>query len=84
VDSWVGAGPNQAVSGPQLQQVLGNSSLSQLATQLGTTPELASGSLASVLPDLVNSLTPNGHIPTNSNDLLSEGLALLRGKLGAP
>ncbi len=83
VDSWVGTGANAPITGSQLTQVLGESTVTGLAKQLGTDPQQASGSLASMLPELVNQLTPNGQIPANSGDLLTQGLALLKGRLGA-
>jgi uncharacterized protein YidB (DUF937 family) len=33
--------------------------------------------LAQVLPELVNQLTPNGKVPDNHGDLISQGLAAL-------
>jgi uncharacterized protein YidB (DUF937 family) len=78
VDSWVGTGANAPVSGPQLQQVFGHDMIQQIASHLGTDPQAASAKLASVLPELVNQMTPNGHIPTNSGDLLS----LLKANVG--
>ncbi len=63
VASWVGTGHNQAISGDQLGQVLGNDTLSGLARQLGVNPGDLAGQLSSVLPGLVDQLTPNGHAP---------------------
>jgi uncharacterized protein YidB (DUF937 family) len=33
--------------------------------------------MAQVLPEVINHLTPQGQVPDNSNDLLSEGLSML-------
>jgi uncharacterized protein YidB (DUF937 family) len=77
-DSWVGTGPNASVSADQLTQAFGNSGLGNLAAQLGTSNGQAGSILSQILPELVNQLTPNGQIPDNHNDLLSQGLALLR------
>ena len=41
VASWVGSGHNQAISGDQLGQVLGNDTLAGLARQLGVNPSAA-------------------------------------------
>jgi uncharacterized protein YidB (DUF937 family) len=66
------------VSAEQMQQTFGASGLGSLATQLGTSQTQAGSLLAQVLPELVNQFTPNGQIPENHNDLLSQGLALIR------
>jgi uncharacterized protein YidB (DUF937 family) len=77
-DSWVGTGANQSVSPDQLQQAFGASGLGNLAAQLGTSQGQAGSLLAQVLPELMNQLTPNGQVPDNHNDLISQGLALLQ------
>lgn len=80
VNSWVSAGANLPISPEQIQRVLGNSSLQGLAAQLGVSPEQASGSLADLLPQVVDQLTPNGQVP-QGGDLMAQGLDLLKGKL---
>lgn len=82
VASWIGTGQNQAVSGEQIQQVLGNSQLQNLAQQFGLSPEMISSGLASALPQVIDKLSPNGELPNNSQ-LLEQGLSLLKGKLFA-
>jgi uncharacterized protein YidB (DUF937 family) len=77
--SWVGSGPNMQVSGDQLHQALGPDALNGLAAKLGINTQQAGGVLSQVLPELVNHLTPNGQLPDNHGDLLSEGLAALKG-----
>src|SRR5262245_47939152 len=78
-DSWVGTGANMALSGDQLQQVFGGSALGSIASQLGISSGQASSAMAQILPELVNQLTPNGQLPEDSGDILSRGLASLRG-----
>ena len=80
VNSWVSTGANLPISPEQIQRVLGNSSLQGLAAQLGVSPEQASGSLADLLPQVVDQLTPNGQVP-QGGDLMAQGLDLLKGKL---
>jgi uncharacterized protein YidB (DUF937 family) len=77
-DSWVGTGPNASVSAEQITQVFGSSGVGNLAAQLGTSQGQAGSILSQVLPELVNQLTPNGQVPENHNDLIAQGLALLR------
>lgn len=80
VSSWIGTGKNLPISADQIQKVLGNQQVSQLAQRVGINPEKVTTTLASVLPGLVDKLTPNGKLP--SEDMLQQGLGLLKGKLG--
>jgi uncharacterized protein YidB (DUF937 family) len=75
--SWVGTGKNAAISASQFQQVFGGSSVSQLASQLGMSEGQASSTMAQLLPELINQLTPQGEVPANHSDLLTEGLSML-------
>lgn len=79
-DSWVSTGPNVGISAEDLQQAVGGSTLGPLAAQLGMSNSQASSVLAQILPELVNQLTPQGTLPDNHSDLISQGLALLRGR----
>jgi uncharacterized protein YidB (DUF937 family) len=76
-DSWVGTGPNIGLSASQVQQVFGKSAVGNLAEQLGMSHGEASSAMAQILPELVNQLTPQGQVPENHNDLISQGLAML-------
>ena len=78
-DSWVGTGANLGVSPAQLQQVFGAQAMGQLASQLGMSHGDAGSALSQVLPELINQLSPQGQLPDNHDDLLSQGLELLRG-----
>lgn len=73
IASWLSSGPNQAISGEQLSQVLGSGPLSQIAAQLGVGQGAAAGQLAQVLPGLVDQLSPQGQAPQggfgNADDL---------------
>jgi uncharacterized protein YidB (DUF937 family) len=76
-DSWVGTGQNMEVSGDQLQQVFGPSSISDLASKLGMPAGQAGSVMAQVLPELINQLTPQGQVPANSNQDISDELSKL-------
>lgn len=72
--SWVGTGKNQAVTGEQMSDALGESTIADLASKMGMNQGDAAGSLASMLPGLIDKLTPNGAAPAaglgNSGDLM--------------
>lgn len=80
VNSWVSTGKNLPISPQQVQQGLGGDLLKQLAAQAGLSPDAAGNQLASLLPGLVDKLTPDGKLPDTT--LIEQGLNLLRGKLG--
>jgi uncharacterized protein YidB (DUF937 family) len=64
VNSWIGGGPNLPATPANIQQGLGSDAISQLAKQVGVSPQMASSLLAVVLPLVINRLTPQGQIPT--------------------
>ena len=63
VRSWVGTGPNQAITADQIHQVLGSNAVQELAAKAGlTVPELTA-KLSQLLPAAMDKLTPGGVIP---------------------
>jgi uncharacterized protein YidB (DUF937 family) len=82
VSSWVGTGQNLPVSAQQVQSVLGNEYVQQLATKVGLSPDNAGSALAGLLPLIVDKLTPNGQLPAAGGGLLDAAMGLLKGKLG--
>jgi len=79
VSSWVGTGANLPITPEQIQKGLGPTQISQMASQLGLSPEAMSKQLAKILPGVVDKLTPEGNVPTQ--DVLAQGLNMLKGKL---
>ena len=82
--SWVGSGPNIAVTAEQVIAALGHGNVGQIAQQLGVDHQQAGGLLAQVLPQLINHLTPNGQLPAGSaqmptTDVLGSALGALFG-----
>jgi uncharacterized protein YidB (DUF937 family) len=83
VSSWVGKGENLPISAEQLTGVLGNDTLKGLASQFGVNTDDLAGQLSSVLPGMVDKLTPNGQLPSadmgNGGDLMGMLGGLLKG-----
>ena len=79
VQSWISTGQNLPVSGDQIQSALGSEQVKQIAEKIGISPELASGKLAELLPQVIDKLTPDGALPEGG--MLEKGIALLKGKL---
>lgn len=82
VQSWIGTGQNLPISAEQLQSVLGgdNGPLAQIAGKLGMNPADVAGQLSQLLPQLVDTATPDGQLPQGGGlgalaDLASKFLA---------
>ncbi len=63
VQSWVGHGQNEPVSGSQVQQAVDPETVNHMSRQSGMTPEETSDHVARALPDMVNQATPEGRMP---------------------
>jgi len=64
--SWVGTGANQPVSPDALGGALGPDLMGQLAQQMGGNQQQAAGTLADLLPGLIDQLTPKGQLPADN------------------
>lgn len=69
--SWIGNGANLNISAEQINQVLGSGPIADFARQLGVSPQQASETLAGLLPEAVDRLTPGGAV-TGVDDLLGQ------------
>jgi uncharacterized protein YidB (DUF937 family) len=76
-DSWVGTGQNMNISRDQLQQIFGSSTISDLASQLGMPEDQAGSTMAQLLPEVINHLTPQGQVPENGDEEIAQGLSML-------
>lgn len=65
-NSWVSAGPNQPIQPTQLNNTLGQTTVSDLARQAGMSEQQLLAELSRVLPGVVDRLTPNGKVPPPS------------------
>jgi uncharacterized protein YidB (DUF937 family) len=61
--SWIGTGKNLPISAAQIEKVLGNDAIAGVAAKLGITPEKASSQLATLLPKIVDQISPDGKVP---------------------
>ncbi|HEX7341408.1 MAG TPA: YidB family protein [Rhodanobacteraceae bacterium] len=86
VESWVGNGANQPVSGQQLGQALAGTAAGQhvqaMAQQMGVDPAQMFDQLAQHLPAAVNHMTPNGQVTENSGGFNLGELSGLASQLG--
>lgn len=79
ISSWVGTGANLPISAQQIQQGIGSDMLQNLAKKVGIPPEELSGTLAELLPGVIDKLTPDGTVPEGG--LLGKGLEFLKGRI---
>jgi uncharacterized protein YidB (DUF937 family) len=63
--SWVGTGPNKAISPHDLGSALGGDTLDTLAEQTGMARGALLNGLSQHLPRFVDQLTPDGRLPTH-------------------
>ena len=82
IGSWIGKGDNAPISGGQLQDALGGDVISGIAQKLGINASVLLPMLATMLPTLIDQLTPKGQVPAeglgNHDDLLSSLSGLLQ------
>ena len=63
--SWVGTGPNKAISPDDLASALGADQVNALSAHSGLSQNDLLESLSQYLPQVVDHLTPNGRMPTD-------------------
>jgi uncharacterized protein YidB (DUF937 family) len=74
----VQSGDNMPISPDILSQIFGREELGRAAQQYGMDPDEAAGGLASIFPDIVNQMTPQGRIESGTNDVVAQALEILR------
>ena len=78
VSSWIGTGANQPVSADQINNALGTESITEIAGKVGVSRNQKSEGLASILPQLIDKLTPDGKMPEGR--ILEKSLSALADK----
>ena len=66
VNSWVSPGPNRAISPDDLAKALGADQIDTMASQSGLSRDELLTGLSRHLPDVIDQLTPDGRLPTES------------------
>ncbi len=83
MSSWIGNGENLPIDASQITQALGHGTLTEIAGKFGLPADQIAGSLAQLLPQLIDKMTPNGSTG-GSQDLLQESLSALSGMFNKP
>ncbi|WP_453976968.1 YidB family protein [Brevundimonas sp. Marseille-Q4549] len=71
VGSWIGTGANANISAEQITAVIGHGPLADIAAKMGVTPQQAGETLAGLLPEAIDRLTPGGQL-NGADDLLGK------------
>ncbi len=73
IKSWIGTGENAPISGDEIKQAFGgdNGVLNKLAATSGLSTDNTAEGLAKILPNIVNSVTPNGSVPEGGLDFMA-------------
>jgi uncharacterized protein YidB (DUF937 family) len=66
MSSWIGGGPNLPVAASQLQNALPGGALQQAAQQAGMDSSQFTNTMSTLLPHLIDKLSPNGQLPDAS------------------
>jgi uncharacterized protein YidB (DUF937 family) len=76
MSSWIGTGQNLPISSEQLQSVLHTGALEQVAAKAGIDPSQLTSMMSTLLPHVVDKLTPDGQVPeTGTLSQLMKGFA---------
>ena len=65
IDSWIGPGENRHIDLHQLNEALGPETVDQLSQETGLPQQDLLAELSSMLPGVVDKLTPQGRMPTD-------------------
>ncbi|HZP89042.1 MAG TPA: YidB family protein [Burkholderiales bacterium] len=78
VDSWISGGANLRISGDQLLQAVGREHIQWMAQRFGMDQQQAATSIADLLPEVIDQLTPRGEA---DQEALQSGLEALKAKI---
>ena len=81
IAGWIGTGPNPAITGAQVVQVVGADRVSAIAAKAGLTEQQVADGISKLLPLVVDHLTPNGTVPDHSPVGVESALGDLKTKL---
>ena len=65
-DSWIGKGENKSIAPGDLGQALGVDQINALTSQTGLSRDDLLSGLSQYLPGVIDHLTPEGRLPTDS------------------
>jgi uncharacterized protein YidB (DUF937 family) len=82
VQSWIGTGDNESISGDQIKQAVDPAALQKMSQQTGMEPDQVCDHAAQVLPHLMDQATPAGQMPSGDTSAMSKGKNAIKGMMG--
>ncbi len=76
-DSWIGNGSNAVADLQKLINLLGSPIVASIATKLGIDAGKARNAIASILPEVIDQLTPQGRLSGEEDDAIEKILSML-------
>ena len=73
-NSWVGTGDNEPLDPDEVEQALGADEVDRIAQRAGVSHDEAKSGLASMIPGLVDTMSPGGTLPTGALGKAMKGL----------
>jgi uncharacterized protein YidB (DUF937 family)/outer membrane protein OmpA-like peptidoglycan-associated protein len=73
LDSWIGTGKSEPITEGQLETALGNDAIDSIAARAGVGRETAASAIAGMLPQVVDTISPEGEVPDNEGFLSKIG-----------
>ena len=67
LQSWLSTGQNLPISASQVQKVLGDSTLTDMAKKAGISTPDAANALSTLLPQVIDKISPDGNAPAANN-----------------
>jgi uncharacterized protein YidB (DUF937 family) len=80
-NSWISTGANRALDSQAVDDVVGHDELLRLSQQLGVPQHEVAGGFAEILPEMVDQLTPDGHVSPEADEALEAGQSELQKEL---
>lgn len=82
VKFWIGKGENLPISAEGIESAFGSDKIASIAKQVGLDPAEVSARLSTLLPSLVDRLTPHGQVEPGG-DMIHQALDFVKHKLSA-
>jgi uncharacterized protein YidB (DUF937 family) len=73
-NSWVGTGDNEALDGDEVETALGAAEIDRIANDAGVSRDDAKSGLATMIPGLIDKVSPGGSLPTGPLAKVMKGL----------
>lgn len=66
--SWLGAGPSLPITKEQLEKIMGNQFIQDMAKKMGLDTTTAAEKLTHMMPIIINKLSPGGRLPSDIDE----------------